>query len=583
MLAERELVALLYRADWTRLCLSGEVSGVDEQLLTMITHVRAGHRETDGPFPRFPSGFTAPRPDVTRLLVAPGRRYRKDSQDGQVAQGCDGERIWQWWRHPPAGEMRLSGGPGAPFPALLCPSWLLAGYDLEVGEAVSACGRDGIRVVATARRGMARTGTAPFLPVSLWPPVHFDHVEAVVDAGLGILLRCARGKAGRAAEVIEFRILTVDPAHDPEQFTAPAGSIIGDGYGRLFGRSFSGRGWEIAKTTAGLAAGGLGATIRYSPFGPFGPLRPSRPPGDGDAEAAMPHDDPSPGDAADGPPVSDEVLHLLYRGGATAPAFTATLHQWLDPGALLAAVPPSARQAGFGGVGFLIDTLSAAAREAGEQQAVGHVVSNVAIDGWDSYRIDRTYRTPRRSDRHEHRDAEWRTVACDGQRRHQVYADRVGVGPSAPPPAELTDLADGSWLLRCHLSGGNQIMVGGRRAYRIAVSRAASPPMMLFFPAVAVLDAESGRLLRLSCYSAGKPVARYELRDITSGGSIDARFEVPPGLPVIDESSGHDRPLPPVNLITSAAKAAADAIKRRADDKAAAVRSFYDAFRTPRE
>jgi hypothetical protein len=585
MLAERELVALLYRADWTQLCLSGEVSGVDETLLTTITHVRAGRPETGGPLPPFLSGFTTPRPHLTRLLVAPGGRYRKDSQDGQVAQGCDGERIWQWWRYPPAEEVRLVGGPGPPFPALLCPSWLLAGYDLKVGEAVSACGRDGIRVVATARYSMAGTRTAPFLPSSPWPPVHFDHVEAIVDARLGILLRCERRKADRAAEVIEFRSLTVDPAVDPEQFTAPAGSIVGDGYARLFGGSFSGMGWEIAKTTAGLAAGGLGAMIRYSPFGPFGPLRPSRPPpGDGDAEAAMPHHDPPPGDAADGPPVSDEVLHLLYRGGASAPAFTATLHQWLDPGALLTAVPPSARQAGFGGVGFLIDTLSAAAREAGEQQAVGHVVSNVAIDGWDSYRIDRTYRTPRRRDRPEHRDAEWLTVACDGQRRYQVYADRVRIGPSAPPPAELTGLADGSWLLRCHLSGGNQIMVGERPAYRIAVSRAASPPMMLFFPAIAVLDAESGRLLRLTCYSAGKPAARYELRDITSGGSVDARFEVPPGRPVIDESSGRDRPPPPpVNLITSAAKAAADAIKRRADDKAAAARSFYDAMRATRK
>jgi hypothetical protein len=74
MLAERELVALLYRADWTRLGLSGEVSGVDETSLTMITHVQAGHRETGGPFPPFPPGFTARRPELTRLLVAPGRR-----------------------------------------------------------------------------------------------------------------------------------------------------------------------------------------------------------------------------------------------------------------------------------------------------------------------------------------------------------------------------------------------------------------------------------------------------------------------------------------------------------------------------
>lgn len=65
--------------------------------------------------------------------------------------------------------------------------------------------------------------------------------------------------------------------------------------------------------------------------------------------------------------------------------------------------------------------------------------------------------------------------------------------------------------------------------------------MMFFFPAMAVLDAESGRLLQLTCYSAGKPAARYELRDVNSGGGSDARFAVPAGLP-IDESSGEDRP-----------------------------------------
>jgi hypothetical protein len=46
--------------------------------------------------------------------------------------------------------------------------------------------------------------------------------------------------------------------------------------------------------------------------------------------------------------VSDELLHLLYRSGAAAPRLTATLHDWFDFGALLAAVPESARGAGFG-------------------------------------------------------------------------------------------------------------------------------------------------------------------------------------------------------------------------------------------
>jgi hypothetical protein len=52
----------------------------------------------------------------------------------------------------------------------------------------------------------------------------------------------------------------------------------------------------------------------------------------------------------------DEVLHLVYRSGLTGPAFSATLHQWSDGGAMLAAIPQSMRDWGFGGVGFLVDT-----------------------------------------------------------------------------------------------------------------------------------------------------------------------------------------------------------------------------------
>jgi hypothetical protein len=58
-------------------------------------------------------------------------------------------------------------------------------------------------------------------------------------------------------------------------------------------------------------------------------------------------------------------------------------------------------------------------------------------------------------------------------------------------------------------------------------------------------------------------MARSELRDVRSGG--DAGFEVPAGLPVVDEPSRGDRPPPPppVTLLASVTKAAADAVKRR--------------------
>ena len=198
-------------------------------------------------------------------------------------------------------------------------------------------------------------------------------------------------------------------------------------------------------------------------------------------------------------------------------------------------------------------------------------MSSVRIEGWDSYRIDRTYRTPRQRARRERRDNEWLTVAFDGRQTYQVYSDRVHIGPSAPPPAELTDLADGSWLLRCHLSGGSAIVAGDRRA-SASLSPAPGPPPLMMSSAPA---SRAGRRVRAAAAAyllqRRKPVARCELRDITPGDGSGAAFEIPPGLRIVDESSGDDRPPPPppVNLVTSVAKAAADVIKRRADDKSA--------------
>lgn len=119
---ERELVALLYRADWTRLSLSGQV----------------GHGES-----------------ATEVLIAPGRRYRWESAGGQHVEGCDGERAWRWDADsPPDPEVHYHGGPRPPFPALLVPSWLLADYMLTIEGDEEVCGRAGVLVAATSRRAV---------------------------------------------------------------------------------------------------------------------------------------------------------------------------------------------------------------------------------------------------------------------------------------------------------------------------------------------------------------------------------------------------------------------------------------------
>ena len=57
MTGEPDLVSLLYHADWTQLSLSAEVN------------------------------------DGSRLLIAPGRRYRLQTPD--CLMGCDGDRPWK--------------------------------------------------------------------------------------------------------------------------------------------------------------------------------------------------------------------------------------------------------------------------------------------------------------------------------------------------------------------------------------------------------------------------------------------------------------------------------------------------------
>ena len=200
------------------------------------------------------------------------------------------------------------------------------------------------------------------------------------------------------------------------------------------------------------------------------------------------------------------------------------------------------RKTGFGGVGFLVDAV----RDAAQNPGTAHQVSSIRVVGWDRYRID----VAGPDGGHPHsvrprpgRPPRSRTDACDGRRRWQVYEDRVVETPAAPLPVEVRGLADGSWLLGAALSGGAETTVGGRRAYRVAGQALHRNPWPLLsvldfysLPAVAAVDAETGRLLRLTRYAGGKPVMCRELRDIEPDESADFGFEPPAGLPVVREA-----------------------------------------------
>jgi hypothetical protein len=584
MVSERELVGLLYRADWTKLALSGTVTSAEP----VVDPVIMVHSEEplSWPWAFAPEGEGAAR----ILSVAPGRRFRAESADGTWAVGSDGTRMWQWLRDRPAGSSITFGfagfddRPRPPYQKLLVPSWLLTRYSLVLDGEVTVCGRAGVRVLGTLRKVAEETDRFSgrlglFAPIPRWLGEQWNEVEAVVDAELGILLRYSRRSGDEPPAVTEFSSLDVGEPAEADWFSAPAGSVFGGdkggrterpggrpgsgagaSLGDALGEALGAAGKEAAKTVAGLAAGGLGALIRYAPrrqrVDPFARATAEA----ADPEAQMPADEPAP-DAeavtvasglASG--LTDEVLHLLYRSGLTVPPFSATLHQWFDAGALLAAVPfdkvpQSARGAGFGGVGFLVDAVRDTTREV--TLDVSYEVSSVAMRGWNEYRIDlvRPVADQDRPRAHDPGRHQALTIVSDGTQQWQVYSDRVVSGSAAPPPGDLAGLVDAAWLLDSDLalSGGTEVLAAGRPAYRIEARHregtqfGASWWQRLFFPAVAVVDAETGRVLRLTRFKGGRPMWRQELRDLAElDPGADFAFTPPAGVPVHDRESPQD-------------------------------------------
>jgi len=318
-------------------------------------------------------------------------------------------------------------------------------------------------------------------------------------------------------------------------------------------------GWRAVKTAAGLAAGGLGAWVRYSPS-----RRWKTTPAEHDPEPDMPPGEPTPPDPS---PVSDEVLYLLYRSGSEAPELAAALHQWDDIPAMMSRIPDTARDMGYGGLGSFLDAI-------GERVPRTHTMAAIRTGGHGRYRVDYVIHPGQRPPK---------AVACDGQRHWALYADRLKTGPAAPPPHELADLVDASWLLECSLSGGAEVTIANRRGYRVSIAGGVSPTeWRVFFPAEAIVDAELGVLLRLTCYVADAPATWSELREVSAEPDEPGRFRIepPPGVRIA-EATGNpladaaaDAPGP----VGFAARTAVD-VAKRTGDAVAAARSFLDDLR----
>jgi hypothetical protein len=163
-----DLVPLLYRARWLRFSLSGEARSRRKR------GGDGGHDEVSG-----------------SLRAAPGGLYRADLVDE------DGER-----------ELRICEGPqgSIPFADLFIPSWLLAGFDLEITGQTEHIGRAAYAVAGPPRQAGRDGG---------------PRVSALVDAELGVLLRYEKTGPHGQAETAEFTSLTVDAAESADPLPSP--------------------------------------------------------------------------------------------------------------------------------------------------------------------------------------------------------------------------------------------------------------------------------------------------------------------------------------------------------------------------
>jgi hypothetical protein len=356
----------------------------------------------------------------------------------------------------------------------LRPSWLLSQYTLGPAVPVTACGRDALRVVATAR-------TTVFLG---------DVAEVVIDTETGILLRCADLRDGKQTSLIEFTQLAV---HGPASEPPPDDEDLDE-------TGDSGQGWEAVKLTGGLTLAGLGAFVKYWPHSPAD-----------DRQADMPPaEPPAPGPGSD---VSDEVLRLLYQSGQGGSPFTATLHMWINLAGFLQHIPPEGRKAGFGGLGFFADAVT-------ERVGTTYLTSEVRASGPLVYRIDAG--NPNRR--------EMRTEACDGHVYRQLFRDRM-ITRSARPPTHGLRFLDMSWLLSERLPNCTEVTVGGRPAVRLRVE----PLVPALSPTDVIIDTELGVALRQVTVWRDVPFMRMELTDVTPG-PVDTSITIPPGIHTIEET-----------------------------------------------
>jgi outer membrane lipoprotein-sorting protein len=562
-----ELVALVYRADWTQLRLSGTVHARhDVALRNRMSQVQATGGPLPGLFGRWlrsaqpgqtqpgqtQPGQPQPGPDsqpdaVTRgrVLLANGGRYRLElavpDEDRGAADGgprltvCDGES--QWEVGADAATREEAHDPPYPLADLLIPSRLLTEFDLELAGTAAVGGRVAYRVMITPRAALSGRGAIRGR--------HPDRVSALVDAELGILLSYEEIFDGRQLKFAELTDLLLDPpaAAGPGQFLPPPGMPVRDS--QRPGERIGGRGHALpgvaaqaARLVAWPAAAAIGFAARHLGQDSPGPSTQAA------DEAGIPVA-PRATDRAQLTPLTDDLVNLLYRTGLPPPAFTATAHERTDGAglkrmgaALRASLPPA-----IDGI-FGPDQLWSAFGEQFPERIYQISRLTVAMPG--RYRIDHLA---------DGQPTKPQTIACDGERLWKVYPNRVATGPAQPLYLDFGRLADQSCLLYgCELAAAGEVEVDGRRGFLVVADGVDGVDGKWpgdLFPMTdhveVVVDAQLGIALRETSYFQGEPFHCIELRDVSAQVDHGAfRIDIPAGTRTVGTGllSDLDTPTP---------------------------------------
>lgn len=598
MTAAPEVIPLLYRADWTRWSVGAEVtvrqnrSAARAFTSRFASELQRGwggmmplYRDTQ---PDADAGGPDPGLDQRvqiryRFLIAPGGRFRFEPLPGLAAGEpaehgdepvtlivCDGESCWVI--RGEEAEQYAADRWHAPMDDVVSPSRLISRLHLAAAGTTEQAGRAVLRLTGKPRLPNGRSALRTAM---------LDQVDLLVDAELGLVLRQESRYDGQPLEITELRDLVVEPraASDPACFRLPPG--IDDHDMRGFGPPDlglirpggpdGGTGWHESgpgSIAAVLGAAAVRAVARRL-------ARPEPPRGAGaDPDAVMPAAEDA--EPAAHEAVADDLLNLIARTGLPPLNLSAEVHHWVD--AEVAAPWIHAAIARSFEAPVLLGFLGSDSPRAGLLDLHRAALLRLAMPGRYriGYQVDERPRQPL-------------TVACDGSRLLKLYHNRVVTSPARRLPPELARLIDPAWLLSgWRLSAAGQHIVGGRAAFLVTAELLAEPrerPVIAPAPAMriaAMIDAETGILLRQVSYVDDEPAVRFELRNVTrhlSAAPEDFGVDVPPEVPRI-ESDGdevHDLDLPvPVRAAGEAAAAVLDGARSAWDRLSAQARRMRE-------